>query len=41
MDSLLKYIDDGIKGGATLVYGGKRLSRPGALNYIIVVVHDK
>lgn len=29
MDSLLKYCDDGVKEGATLVYGGKRVERPG------------
>ena len=29
LDSLLKYVEDGVKEGATLVHGGKRLPRPG------------
>ena len=29
LDTLLKYIEDGVEEGATLVYGGKRVPRPG------------
>ena len=29
LDSLLKYVEDGQKEGANLVYGGKRVDRPG------------
>ena len=30
LDSLLEYCDRGVKEGATLVYGGKQVERPGA-----------
>jgi formyltetrahydrofolate dehydrogenase len=29
LDSLLSYVDTGVKEGATLVYGGKRVDMPG------------
>jgi formyltetrahydrofolate dehydrogenase len=29
LDSLLSYVDTGVKEGATLVYGGKRVDTPG------------
>ena len=29
LDSLLSYVETGVKEGATLVYGGKRVDRPG------------
>ena len=29
LESLLKYIQDGVNEGATLVYGGKKVQRPG------------
>ena len=31
LDSLLKYIKAGVEEGGRLVYGGKRLERPGIL----------
>lgn len=29
LDSLLSYVETGVKEGATLVYGGKRVDTPG------------
>lgn len=29
LDSLLSYVEKGVSQGATLVYGGKRIDRPG------------
>ena len=40
LDSLLKYIDEGVKEGATLVYGGKRLPRPGILIHYIDIMFN-
>ena len=34
LDSLLKYIADGVEEGATLVYGGKRVPRQGNVGVV-------
>lgn len=34
LDKLLEYCDIGVKEGATLVYGGKQVDRPGTTSYI-------
>lgn len=39
LDSLLKYIDEGVKEGGNLVYGGKRLPRPGIITLITSCFH--
>ena len=38
MDSLLNYCKTGVEEGATLVYGGTRVDRPGYFCTVVVVV---
>ncbi len=38
LESLLHYVETGVKEGAKLVYGGKRLDRKGKLNFKVVKI---
>lgn len=40
LDKLLEYCEIGVKEGATLVYGGKQVGRPGATHILLAFLMD-
>lgn len=39
LDKLLEYCEIGVKEGATLIYGGRQVDRPGKISHFIESVH--